>query len=134
MEKGQTVLLFVRRVFQAGSRRPAVFNAPFNVLDGSYKAPFHETEVAARLDYKLSSQSQLFYRFTYDNGSDVNAFGGSNFQPLKSRDDTFGNAGGFDFTRGPYLHSLRFAYNRYTNKIVDAAGGSNIFNPALESV
>ena len=23
---------------------PAVFNAPFDVLDGSYKAPFHETE------------------------------------------------------------------------------------------
>ena len=37
---------------------------------------------------------------------------------------------GFDFTRGPYLHSLRFAYNRYTNKIVDAVGGSSIFNPA----
>ncbi len=64
---------------------PAVFNAPFDVLDGSYSAPFHETEVAARLDYKLSSRSQLFYRFTYDNGSDVNSFGGSNFQPLKSQ-------------------------------------------------
>ena len=62
---------------------PAVFNAPFNLLDGSYKAPFHETEVAARLDYKLSSQSQLFYRFTYDNGSDVNAFGGANYQPFQ---------------------------------------------------
>ena len=23
---------------------PAIFNAPFDVLDGSYKAPFHETE------------------------------------------------------------------------------------------
>ena len=28
------------------------------------------------------------------------------------------------------VHSLRFAYNRYTNKIVDAVGGSGIFNPA----
>ena len=28
------------------------------------------------------------------------------------------------------VHSLRFAYNRYTNKIVDAVAGSNIFNPA----
>ena len=109
---------------------PAVFNAPFDVLDGSYSAPFHETEVAARLDYKLSSRSQLFYRFTYDNGSDVNSFGGSNFQPLKSRDDTYGNAVGFDFTRGSYVHSLRFAYDRYSNKIVDAVGGTSIFNPA----
>lgn len=109
---------------------PAVFNAPFDVLDGSYSAPFHETELAARLDYKFSSQSRLFYRFTYDNGSDVNSFGGSNFQPLKSRDNTYGNALGFDFTRGPYVHSLRFAYDRYSNRIADAVGGSSIFDPA----
>ena len=32
---------------------PVVFNAPFDVLDGSYKAPFHETEGSGRLDYKL---------------------------------------------------------------------------------
>ena len=108
---------------------PVVFNAPFDVLDGTYKAPSHETEAAARLDYKLSSQSQLFYRFTYDNGSNVNSFGGNNFQPFKSRDNTFGNAVGFDLTRGPYVHSLRFAYDRYSNKIVDAVAGSNILNP-----
>ncbi len=108
---------------------PAVFNTPFDVLDGSYRAPSHETEVAARLDYKLSSRSQLFYRFAYDNGNNVNSFGGSNFQPLKSRDNTWGNAVGFDFTRGPYVHSIRFAYDRYSNRIVDAVGGSSIFDP-----
>ena len=59
-------------------------------------APFHETEGAARLDYKLSAQSRAFYRFTYDNGSDVNAFGGSNYQPLKSRGTAYGNGLGFD--------------------------------------
>jgi hypothetical protein len=109
---------------------PAVFNAPFNVLNGSYSAPFRETEIAARLDYKLSSQSQLFYRFTYDNASDVNAFGGTNYQALKNKNSTYGNALGFDFTRGPYLHSLRFAYDRFSNHIDDAVAGSSIFNPA----
>jgi Carboxypeptidase regulatory-like domain len=109
---------------------PAVFNAPFDVLDGTYSAPFHETEVAARLDYKLSSRSQLFYRFTYDNGNEVNSFGGANYQPFKSRDNTFGNAVGFDFTRGAYVHSLRFAYDRYSNKMTDDVLGSSIFNPA----
>ncbi|MGH9501314.1 MAG: carboxypeptidase regulatory-like domain-containing protein [Terriglobales bacterium] len=109
---------------------PAVFNPPFDILNGSYRAPFHETEVGARLDYRLSSRAQMFYRFTYDNGSDVNAFGGSNFQPLKSRDTAYGNALGFDFTRGPYVHSIRFAYDRYSNDIVDAVAGSGIFNPA----
>jgi hypothetical protein len=109
---------------------PVVFNPPFNVLDGSYRSPFHETEGAARLDYKLSARSQVFYRFTYDNGSDLSAFGGNNFQVLKSRDNTYGNAIGFDFGRGPYLHTIRFAYDRYSNHIDDAVGGSGIFNPA----
>lgn len=116
--------------FRQELHSPAVFNAPFDVLDGSYSAPFHETEVAGRLDYKLSSQSQLFYRFTYDNGSDVNSFGGSTYQPLKSRDKTYGNAFGFDFARGQYVHSIRFAYDRYSNRIEDAVGGTSIFNPA----
>ncbi len=30
----------------------------------------------------------------------------------------------------PYLHSIRFAYDRYTNNIEDAVAGANIFNPA----
>ena len=109
---------------------PVVFNAPFDVLDGSYRAPFHETEAAARLDYKLSATSQLFYRFTYDNGTDVGGFGGNNFQALRSRDNTYSNAIGFDVTRGSYLHSIRFAYDRYSNHIDDAVAGSSIFNPA----
>ena len=83
-----------------------------------------------RLDYRISPKSQFFYRFTYDNSSVVNAFGGSNFQPLKSRDNTPGNAVGFDFTRGSTLHSLRFAYNRFSNNITDAVLGSSVFDPA----
>jgi carboxypeptidase family protein len=109
---------------------PVVFNAPFDALKGSYKAPFHQTEVTGRLDYKLSPRSQLFYRFTYDNSSLVNAFGGNNFQPLKSRDNTPGNAAGFDFTRGTTVHSIRFAYNRFSNNIADAVLGADVFDPA----
>ncbi len=107
---------------------PVVFNAPFNVITGTYSAPFHATELAGRLDYKLSPQSQLFYRFTYDNSSVIDAFGGNNFQPLKSRDNTPGNAVGFDLTRGTTLHSFRFAYDHFSNNIVDASQG--VFNPA----
>jgi hypothetical protein len=108
---------------------PAFFNPPFDVLDGSYKSPFRATELAGRLDYTLSPKSKLFYRSTDDHSDAVNAFGGNNFQPLKSHDNTTGNAVGLDFTRGAYLHNVRFAYNRYSNKIVDAVGGTNIFHP-----
>ena len=111
-------------------KAPVVFNAPFDVIKGSYDAPFHDAEVMGRLDYKISPKSQFFYRFTYDNNSVVNAFGGSNFQPLKSRDNTPGNAVGFDFTRGSTLHSLRFAYNRFSNNITDTVLGSSVFDPA----
>ena len=30
----------------------------------------------------------------------------------------------------PIVHSFRFAYDRYSNSIVDAVGGSSIFDPA----
>jgi hypothetical protein len=116
--------------FKQDLKAPVVFNAPFDVIKGGYDAPFHQTEVTGRLDYKLSLRSQLFYRLTYDNSSVVNAFGGSNFQPLKSRDNTPGNAGGFDFTRGSTVHSVRFAYDHSSNKITDAVLGANVFNPA----
>ncbi len=109
---------------------PVVFNAPFDVLNGSYRSPFHQTELEGRLDYKFSPRSQLFYRFTYDNSSVVNAFGGSNFQPLKSRDNTPGNALGFDLTTGSYVQSIRFAYDRFANNIVDEVRGTSVFNPA----
>jgi len=109
---------------------PVIFNPPFNLIAGTFSSPFHATELAGRLDYKLSPQSQLFYRFTYDNSSAVNTYEGNNFQPLKSKDSTPGNAFGFDMTRGTTLHSFRFAYDHYSNDIVDAVQGSGIFNPA----
>ncbi|HEV3206842.1 MAG TPA: TonB-dependent receptor [Terriglobales bacterium] len=108
---------------------PVFFNAPLDVRDGSYKSPFRDTELAGRLDYTLSPQSKLFVRATYDHASAVNTFGGSNFQPFKSRDNTPGVAVGLDFNRGSCVHSLRFAYDRYANTIADAVGGTNIFNP-----
>ncbi len=115
--------------FKQDQNAPVIFNAPFDVIKGSYKSPFHQTELAGRLDYKLSPRWQLFYRFTYDNSSVVNAFG-SNFQPIKSRDNTPGNAVGFDFNRGSTVHSVRFAYNRFSNSILDAVQGTTIFDPA----
>ena len=108
---------------------PVLFNPPFDFIRSTYGAPFHQTEIAARLDYKLSPQSNFFYRFTYDNSSAVNSLGGNNFQPLKSRDNTPGNAAGFDLTRGTTVHSIRFAYNHYSNNI-DAVQGADVFNPA----
>ena len=107
---------------------PVVFNAPFDVLDGSYNAPFHETEAAARLDYKLSSQSQLFYRFTYDNGSDVNSFGGNNF-PAASRVATIHSGTPSDLTSPADRMFTAFASptTATPTTLTDAVGGTQHF-------
>ena len=49
---------------------------------------------------------------------------------FKSRDNAYGNALGFDFTRGPYRSQHSFAYDRFSNNIEDAVAGTSIFNPA----
>ena len=77
---------------------------------------------------------ELFYRFTYDNGSEVNAFGGSNFQPLKSRDNAYGQCGWVRFhprTVSPQ-HSLclRPLLQQHRGR----GAGASIFNPAPGSV
>jgi hypothetical protein len=109
---------------------PVVFDAPFTALDGSYRSPFRETELEDRLDYKLSARARLFYRFTYDNGNAVNSSAANNYQPFHHRDHSPGHAGGLDFTAGSFVHSLRFAYLRYSDGIADAVNGTSIFNPA----
>jgi len=109
---------------------PVVFDAPFTGLEGGYQSPFRETGLDGRLDYKLSAQTRLFYRFTYDNSNAVNSSQANNFQPFRNRDNSPSHAGGVDFTRGSYVHSLRFAYLRYSNSVADAVNGTNIFNPA----
>ena len=109
---------------------PVVFNAPFTGLSGGYTSPFRETELDGRLDYQIGGQARAFYRFTYDNNSAVNSFGGSNFQPFKNRDNTPAQVVGLDFNTGTFTHSIRFAYNYFHNAIVDAVTGTNIYNPA----
>ena len=94
------------------------------------KLPFTRPKLRPASITNSLRRSQVFYRFTYDNGSDVNAFGGSNFQPLKSRDNTYGNAGWLRFhprTVSPQ-HSLclRPLLQQHRGR----GGGSNIFNPA----
>ena len=116
--------------FKQDLMAPVVFDAPFTALDGRYRSPFRETSLDGRLDYKLSAQTRIFYRFTYDNSNAVNSTAASNYQPFNTRDNSPGHAGGVDFTKGAYVHSLRFAYLRYSNSVGDAVNGTNIFNPA----
>ena len=122
--------------FLAGERfkqdifAPVAFSGPFTSLSGGYSSPYRETELNGRLDYQLKGSARLFYKFTYDNNSVVAGFGGSNFSPFKNLDNTPAHGIGLDFNTGTFTHSIRFAYNKFTNHINDAVTGTNIFNPA----
>ena len=110
---------------------PVAFSSPFTALSGGYSSPYRETELSGRLDYQFKwLGARLFYKFTYDNNSVVAGSGGSNFSPFKNLYNTPAHAIGFDFNTGTYTHSIRFAYNKFTNHINDAVTGTNIFNPA----
>lgn len=110
---------------------PVVVNPPFVALSGGYSSPYRETELNGRLDYQLPwHAARLFYKITYDSNSIVSGFGGSNFSPFKNRDNTPAHAVGLDFTTGTFTHSIRYAYSKFTNHIVDAVTGTNIFDPA----
>jgi hypothetical protein len=119
---------------------PVFFNQPFSPvtlralfpgnLTTAYPSPSRETEVEARVDYKLSAQARFFYRLIYDNGNVVNSFPPDNFQVFRNADHTPSHAVGLDFNHGTYSHRFRFGYNRYSDSIADAVSRARAFNPA----
>ncbi len=130
LKKDKLFVFLSGEYFKQDLVAPVIFDTPFTALESGYSSPFRETDLDGRLDYKLSARTRLFYRFTYDNVNAVNSSQPNNFQPFRSRDNSPSHAGGVDFTTGSYVHSLRFAYLRYSNSIGDAVNGSNIFDPA----
>jgi hypothetical protein len=126
LEKDKLFFFVAGEYFKQDWMAPAVFNAPFNVVDGKYSSPFRETEVDGRLDYQLSPAARLFYRFLFDNNNGINSTDGSNFQLFKNHDNTPSHAVGLDFNRGAYTHSVRFAYNRFSNDIANAVSAFDL--------
>jgi hypothetical protein len=120
LEKDKLFFFLAGEYFKQDWMAPAVFNAPFNALDGKYNSPFRETELDGRLDYQLSPAARLFYRFLFDNNNGINPTNGNNFQLFKNHDNTPSHAVGLEFNRGVYTHSVRFGYNRFSNSIANA--------------
>jgi len=103
---------------------------PFQALSGSYNAPFRDTQYLGRLDYQLSSNFHLFYKFAYEQNLNVAAFVPNTYEPFGNVDNTPSHAIGADFNTGSFTHQIRFGYLKFRNGIVDAVSGTNIVNPA----
>src|SRR5467141_5317362 len=103
---------------------------PFQALSGSYNAPFRDTQYLGRLDYQLTSNFHLFYKFAYEQNLNVAAFVPNTYEPFANVDNTPSHAIGADFNTGSFTHQIRFGYLKFRNGIADAVSGTSIVNPA----
>src|SRR5208283_831903 len=107
------------------------FAAPFNTLNATLSEPFRDLQADGRLDWQRRPDAHAFYRFTFDQLSDIRPFGAaSSFQGLRNAIHTPSHTLGYDFNTGNYTHSIRFEYLRMHNGIGDDAaslppGGQN---------
>jgi len=101
---------------------PVLAAGPFFPRSTRIREPFREVETTNRLDYQLSETARAFYRFSYDQNSEVRPFGsGPSMQPFLSRTNTPAHAIGVDFTTGSFTHAIRFEYLNFRNSIVDSS-------------
>jgi len=96
------------------------FAAPFDTLGTALSRPFRDLQADGRLDWQRNDNAHAFYRFTYDQVSQMGPFGGySSLQGLREATHTPSHTLGYDFTRGIYTHSLRFEYTRMHTGVGD---------------
>jgi hypothetical protein len=108
---------------------PVLPGPPFQALTGAVSAPFREAEGIAKLDYQISNNYKLFYRFSYDQNSDITPFEATAFQPLDNTTHTRDHVIGLDFTTGSFTHSVRLGYMKFFNHISSGTTASTPFDP-----
>jgi hypothetical protein len=101
----------------------------FASLNAGFNSPFRDTEGVGKLDWQISPNYKMFYRFTYEQNRSVKGFIPNSFQPFANVNNTPVHIVGLDFQTGSYTHSARFGYTKFRNAIADATA-SGVFNPA----
>lgn len=113
-----------------GAAQP--FSAPFDTLPTSLQEPFRETQTDARLDWNVKGSARMFYRFNFDQNSQIRPFGSaSSLQGFKNVNHTPSHTVGLDFNTGTFTHSVRFEYLKFRNQIADGTSSiaAGINNP-----
>jgi Carboxypeptidase regulatory-like domain len=109
-----------------GGDSPVPFSYPFNLLSGGYHSPYHDTSVVGRVDDRINPTMNAFFRASYNKSNDV--WSVNNFSPYKTDNTGQNYAGGVDFTRDIYTHSIRGAYTRFSNTL-SPPGVSGLLDP-----
>jgi hypothetical protein len=110
--------------------QPVLAGPPFQSDSGNFLAPFREVEGIGKLDYQIGKNYHLFYRFSYDQNSDVSSFEATAFQPLDNKTHTRDHVIGLDFTTGGFTHSVRLGYMKFFNHIGTGTTAATPFNPS----
>jgi hypothetical protein len=106
------------------------FTAPFDTLNTTLGKPFRETQLDGRLDWQIRGSAHMFYRFNFDQNSQIGLFGtSSSTQGFKNFNHTPSHTVGLDFNTGSYTHSIRFSLLEFRNSIVDGEPPQGINNP-----
>ena len=99
--------------------------ASFAGSNGGFNSPFRDTAVTGKMDWNVSKDIHVFYRFTYNwNVSESNF--GYDYSVYSNKDNAPSHAAGFDWNKGSWSHSFRAGYLKFHNQI---AGATAAFNP-----
>jgi len=99
--------------------------ASFGGLNGGFTSPFRDTAVTGKVDWNVSKDIHVFYRFTYNwNVSESNF--GYDYSVYSNKDNAPSHAAGLDWNKGSWSHSFRAGYLKFHNQI---AGATASFNP-----
>jgi hypothetical protein len=108
------------RTKQATQASVDLSNTPFVLLGGTLPTPFLDNELFGRLDWQISPNYRLFYRFGYEHGDDIAGFVPNTYSPFGNVDYTPTHVVGLDFTTGTFTHAIRFGYMKFRNGIANA--------------
>ncbi|HEY1656734.1 MAG TPA: carboxypeptidase-like regulatory domain-containing protein [Candidatus Sulfotelmatobacter sp.] len=96
------------------------FSAPFSSLNTTLVEPYREFNTDGRIDWNARGNARAFYRFNFDQNSDIRPFGSaSSLQGFRNADHTATHVVGVDFNTGALSQSLRFEYLKFRNGIGD---------------
>ena len=92
----------------------------FPQFTGAFGVPVDDRSGGARTDFNLTQNQHLFYRYNHNDNIGVTGFGGLSLSAFANSNIANSHVAGWDFSKGNWVHSIRFSFLKFINRIVDA--------------